>query len=325
MKRIFSIPLLFLWLIFSSSAWAMPYSAMYVLGDSLSDQGNFYLASGGTIPPPEYNDGVHYGRFTNGLNYIDHMAAHLGLSSDPVLRGGTNFALGGARTYYHFDPSGWSLSDQLGMLGSGNADSDALYVVWAGANDVFDILSPIPPPGITPNIASSVDALAGVVENLASRGAESILVPNVPDLGLTPRAMALSANAPNPVATVVSAQFNQALELELISLEATYPETRFIRFDTFGFLNEVFYNPDPYGFINVNDACYSAFVLPGGTTCVNPEAFLSWDGFHPTSAAHEILGARMAAAVVPEPNAFFLLSTGTLVLAARFRRRSSDC
>ncbi len=302
--RLSFIVLLFSFFIASSAA-ALPFSALYILGDSLSDQGNFFAATAGSptgpTPPLEYTDGTNFGRFANGLNYIDRLAAELGLTSMPLLLGGTNFAFGGARATYHpFLPPGiGSLEEQFAIFSAftgGIADPDALHVVWVGANDVADFL------GFgdrVPDLNDSLDALAGVVEGLAMAGAKSILVPNVPDLGIVPRIMALTGGLPNPVATAASADFNAGLKSRLITLASAYDDVDFFRFDTFGFLQEVVADPGSLGFTNVADPCYSEFVMPGGTTCANPDEYLSWDGFHPTSAAHQILGVRMAVTVVP--------------------------
>src|SRR6185295_8260870 len=65
-------------------------SNLYVFGDSLSDTGNFSLATGGNQPPassPGYSNG----------QWITDLASHLGLSAVASgLVGGTNYAYGGA-------------------------------------------------------------------------------------------------------------------------------------------------------------------------------------------------------------------------------------
>ena len=54
------------------------FSALVVLGDSLSDNGNA-------------------GRFSNGPVWVEHLAEALGLELRPSRLGGTNHAVGGAR------------------------------------------------------------------------------------------------------------------------------------------------------------------------------------------------------------------------------------
>ena len=73
------------------------FSSLWVLGDSLSDSGNLFTVSGGTAPDPDYYDD---GRFQNGPNYADLLWQELGFSGElvPSYQGGTNYAVGGARS-----------------------------------------------------------------------------------------------------------------------------------------------------------------------------------------------------------------------------------
>ena len=90
------------------------------------------------------------------------------------------------------------------------------------------------------------------------------------------------------VAAGASIGYNIALEGFLQVLETILPGTEFVRFDTFAVLNTVVSDPAAAGFSNVRDAC----VVPdtqGGALCSNPNAFLFWDGFHPSTAAHDLL------------------------------------
>ncbi len=57
-------------------AGGQPFSRIVVLGDSLSDTGNFHQASGGI--PPYFN-----GRFSNGRVWVEYLAENLGLELDP--------------------------------------------------------------------------------------------------------------------------------------------------------------------------------------------------------------------------------------------------
>jgi phospholipase/lecithinase/hemolysin len=86
------------------------FTSMVVIGDSLSDQGNVFdftsaLPPSFLTPPLEYTDGTNFGRFTNGLNYIDYLSSSLNLSVTPSRLGGSNYAYGGALTN----------TDQLGI------------------------------------------------------------------------------------------------------------------------------------------------------------------------------------------------------------------
>ncbi len=144
----------------AASVTTLPIRSIYVLGDSLSDQGNLLTATtalGAPSNQPGVPDELHYfeGRFSNGANYVDVLAEKLGISIVPSLEGGTNFAFGGARTTYNIveQPFGpypqrrfpWSLTAETeafaAQAGRRRADPTALFIVFSGSNDLADVLS----------------------------------------------------------------------------------------------------------------------------------------------------------------------------------------
>jgi phospholipase/lecithinase/hemolysin len=154
------------------------------------------------------------------------------------------------------------------------------------------------------------------VRSLAAAGAQHFLVPNLPDLSLTP-AIAGESDAVQAEARGFSIVFNNELAAQLNTISSSAPDADIFRFDTFAFLSGVVANPAAYGFVNPQDECLS---LTG--PCGNPDAHLYWDDFHPTSRAHGILASEFAAAV-PEPEiaAMLLMGLATVGFAARVRRR----
>ena len=80
-----------------SSQAASLYTSLYAFGDSLTDSGNVFLATGGTQPANPLN---FPGRFGNGPTWAEKLATdHLGLPAITTsLTGGTNYAWGGAWT-----------------------------------------------------------------------------------------------------------------------------------------------------------------------------------------------------------------------------------
>jgi phospholipase/lecithinase/hemolysin len=301
----------------SGTSWA--YSDLYVFGDSLSDQGNFYALTQNNgpllIPPAEYSDGTTHGRFTNGKNYIDYLSGMLGLASEPSLLGGNNYAYGGSRTdsnpyldtYGHFS----SLLDQYTTFAAAHpsaADPNALYIVWAGANDLQDIIQSSPSltsAQITADLMNTANNVTSVVSDLALKGAHDILVPNLPDLGVVPLMMA--GAGPNRAVSQLTQYYNSILSADL----GTVSGINLIRFDTFGFLDNLYYNGP---FANVDDPAYDLFVLPGGQTVPDPQDYLSWDGLHPTTGAHELLAEQVYSAIVPEPSSILLYGPGLIAL-----------
>lgn len=304
-------------LLLAVNAWAAPYSGLYVFGDSLSDAGNnpsavlsLYILLGGNCDPghpcPPYVDG-HY---SNGPTAAERLA-------DAILPGGASpgnffsFATSGSTTGIgNFGDGGTAgstgshglpgMAQQLGdysLASSGMADPNALYFVWGGANDFLTLDSPI----------DAAQNIANYVAALATMGASTILVPNLPDLALTPFAQIAGVEAE---ADAFSTQFNATLALLLTALDATLP-AEIIPFDTFAFFNDVVSNPAAFGFTDASGGC-----LLSQPMCSNPDDFVFWDDFHPTTAAHAQLAAAFARAV-PEPGSLLLVVIGIVLLGGR--------
>jgi len=278
-------------------ASASPYSAVFVYGDSLSDTGNIYTVSGHTIPlsPPYYN-----GRFSNGPLAVEYLANAL---HSPLV----SFAWGGATTGFG-DSGDGGTQTTVGTLGlpgmilqvQGSLATitpfapTSLFVVWGGPDDFIT--------GGT--VSQGVLDELGIVAALQGVGATHILVPGMPDLGLTPEFYG------NPAATAFSFSFDQALQANLPK-GVSY-------FDTFGFMHQVVANPGAYGFTDVTDPC-----LVGLTPCSNPNQYLFWDDLHPTTAADALLAGQFEKAVTPEPSTLLMLGTGIAGLAGLLRRKTS--
>ena len=290
------------------------YSDLYVFGDSLSDSGNVFLATGGTVPPPAL--GYVTGRFTNGANYADDLAARLGLGLGPSLAGGNNFAWGGARagTLGGGGPTGVpALPGQVGAFVArpGPADPGALYVVLAGGNDIRAALvqAAIDPSLIPGMLNEALFNIGSAIVNLAQEGARNFLVPNLPDLSQVP---ALAGNPPAQAAALnLVGVFNTGLQGVL---DGEPGGLNIARFDTFAFVHGLIANPPP-GLVNVTDAC-----LVGVVTCANPDSYLFWDDLHPTRVTYELIADGLMR-VVPEPDAFLLLCLGSIGVMLRRRRR----
>jgi phospholipase/lecithinase/hemolysin len=297
-----------------ASSQAYAYSAMYVFGDSLSDTGNVNIITGG-VPFPPYATG----RFSNGPVWVETLAANLGLTANAALGGGTNWAFGGAPTGPPYTQSVPYVTQQVsggfaplpGYLQTtgGVADPNALYVVWGGGNDVRQ-----------GSITGSVANISSAITALATAGATTFVVPNLPNIGLTPEAIA-AGPAAVAGATFLSTTFNAQLAAAIPTLESSLG-INIIEVDVFAFLNNVIGNPSLFGITNTNGRCYtgSTGVGGGGTVCANPDEYVFWDGIHPTAAAHAFLGDFATAAVVPVPPAAILLVSAFAVLGGLRRK-----
>jgi len=313
------------------------YSGIYAFGDSLSDVGNDFIITGGTISDPSiYTDGAHVGRFTNGLNYLDVLAGSLGLNLQPSLVGGTDYAYGGARTDYIIPGlaslGGLSFNQQIATydLAHAAADPGALYVLWIGANDMGDAIRATvlgDPAAISKAIGSAMSGISNAISDLAGRGAQHFLVPNLPDLALIPTIAGLGSPGLDQLATLASTSFNTALDTTLDLNVFSSLDIRDL--DVFGALNNIVANPGAYGFTHVADSCYTGEVdgsaLPGTpnppTICADPSRYVFWDYEHPTATLHFELGA-LAFAAIPEPSILALLGLGLSGLAFSLRKRA---
>lgn len=324
----------------SLPAFAAPYSGIYFFGDSLTDVGNVQNVYAhvphppgwpATIPGAPYDSG---GRATNGPNYSDVLAQGLGFVSAPSTAGGNNYAFGGARTRYQiFGQPFMGILSQIAAYTAlpGAANSTALYVVWGGSNNLQDIImgkssdvfgNPIP------NVAATVNDIVSGILALYAEGAREFLVPNAPDLGLTPRVSELGTAA-KVAAHQLSLLYNGLLGAALSRLEASYAGLDIIGFDTYSLLNEVVTDPAAFGLSNTSDRCYTgddSTFTGGGSVCANPDSYVFWDGIHPTKAVHAVLGNAMLAALqlqVPEPAIPALLGLALLaaIIVLRLNRR----
>lgn len=315
-------------LMLASTTAGAAFNSLFVLGDSLSDTGNAFAASFGITEVAPYSNLVpalpySSGRLSNGPVWVEALATGLGLPVNPSLLGGTGFAFGGARSgsLPGVADSSVSLLTQASTAVSllGTLPSNALYVVWGGSNDVREAAT-LAAPG-TPQaladaqavIAAGVQNMATVISTLAQAGAQTLFLPNVPDVGLTPAALAEGQLAAAGVSQLASA-FNANLANLLPGLASSFG-INIIGFDTFGLVNAVVANPAAFGFSNVVDPCHFA---NGGLGCANPDEYLFWDGIHPTAAGHALIGAQasaeLATALIPVPAAAPLFLAGLLAL-----------
>ncbi|NEN92506.1 MAG: SGNH/GDSL hydrolase family protein [Okeania sp. SIO3H1] len=253
------------------------FSDIYVFGDSLSDTGNAFVATGGLLPPsPPYFEG----RISNGPLWIETLAPQLELTSNPSL----NFAVNGATTGFVNDtnnllPEGTpplliGLQTQIDnfIAETPETDPDALYVVWAGANDYLG--------GSTQDVQSSVGNLSVAVNKLASIGARNFMLPNLPDLGLTPFGQSLPPEQQQGL-SLLSDGHNSGLAATSQILEQD-PNINIISPDFRTIFDDVIVNPTDFGFTNVTDN----FLASGA---INPDDFLFFDDIHPTTNAHNFV------------------------------------
>jgi phospholipase/lecithinase/hemolysin len=302
-------------------AGAAPFSNVVFFGDSLSDVGNVFLATGGALPGP---GGYLGGRFSNGPVWVEHLAAGLGhpAAAGPSLAGGNNYAFGGARTGTSTTPPGL-LTQAVGLWGTSHptADPDALYVVAGGGNDMRDARSAFGGTSIADQAgrqaaaAQAVGNLVQVLAYLAAKGAQHVLLTNVPDLGLTPEAGALGSRAASADA---SARFNALIPGALLYGAGLGLDMKFLDLVA---LNQKVINDatnhggTKYGITNVTLPC-AGFAGSLGSPCASS---LFSDALHPSGATHLLMG-KAALRAVPEPATLVLFTLGVTSVVRRRRR-----
>src|SRR5437762_6355325 len=136
MKRTLLASALFVGLGLSYGEAAAQFGGVYFFGDSLSDAGSFRPV----LPPGT-------GRFTTnpGPVFGEVLGQRYGITVTPANQGGTDYAEGGARVTQlpgvpDSPPTGTAtpVATQVQrLLSRGPVDPNALYIVWAGGNDVF--------------------------------------------------------------------------------------------------------------------------------------------------------------------------------------------
>lgn len=276
----------------AQTGWAKnPKNEVYVIGDSLSDTGNLFALTG-YFPPPPYAQ-----RFSNGPVWAEYFADEFEVRLDSRAYGGalTGEVTYGGSQYTNYDSIAYGsypffLSPTLPGVQQEVAElledhpkglnRDALYVIWAGANDFFFALD-YDYNNFGPIMSSAVMNIAEAVCSLNAAGAKHFAVINLPDLGLTPLGTSLGEQNATMLSYLMD-QFNQALAQSLLALRGQCANTLVI-LDSYQYLQDMVSNPQKYGFVDVTTPCIA---LGQGADC---SQHVFWDTVHPTTAAHEVL------------------------------------
>ena len=301
------------------------FSKVVAFGDSLSDTGNgialvhqqFPQLAGLNLPPPFLEN-----RASNGpvaIELLADMIANEPLESffvNPPF--GTNFSILSARAVGDDDGNRLiDLSAQVGLFLStlsaqgGAADSNALYVIFIGGNDILDIRN-APREDANSAIDAALTAIQTNIQLLASVGARHFLIVNLPKVHGTPRILNLAETDPDVKSNVrkTTKRFNRKLHKELRKMRKT-SDLNIMEFDLFSLSRFVLKHPRIFGFKVSKEGCIGPYdtlnLLLGvetvqyaarcGVNGENINKFVFVDNLHFTSRASEIIAWSMYAKI----------------------------
>lgn len=261
-------------------------SRIVVFGDSNVDMGfadpdgdsAAHYTNGALIPPPNVD-----GRSSNGPVVVEYVADGLGVPMD-------NYAVGGATSgelnvVATLAPGAFPDAEATGLrkqlaqyeasMIQSRANKKAVYLIWAGSNDLIGASA-----ATAPAVADQVIAnLSYVINRLNQLGARRILVAT-----RTTRPDLYSED------NIRGVLMNSALRVKVDALQDTLKANVQI-FDAFDYVTDMMYNPEDYGFTNTTDSCFADFDCNA-----NPDVaagYIVWDAPHKTTRVHQILAEKM--------------------------------
>jgi lysophospholipase L1-like esterase len=164
-----------------------------------------------------------------------------------------------------------------GYLKSNTTDPKALYIVWGGANDLFDL-------GTQANAIAAADRETALIRRLGQAGAATFLVPNLPPLGETPDYQMHDSRMMTQNANAFGAELQKDLDTVEQELNTGGHPVKIYRLNVFGLFNRLINNKYAYGFTDITDSAQGV--------SVKADQYLFWDGVHPTAAGHYQLAAE---------------------------------
>ncbi len=298
------------------------YSSFWVLGDSLSDNGNLFAATGGTQPvSPPYADG----RFSNGEVWNEDILDEFTSAG----QASGNFAFGGARTVGGDAPSLEAQLDLFSANAAPFAGSNPLVSIWIGANDLLNSI------GTPESIDIAMEAANNVreaVEELADQGVSDFVVFNLPSLGSTPLFNLFQPAAAGPADAAAEA-FNLQLADNIAQLEGD--GINVIDINVEDLFEDMLDDPGSFGLSDTVLPCIqpspeaaAALNQPQVCDAASAAGRLFFDSIHPNATAHAALqglvrdriSAELLAPVpLPASAGLILFALGCLGFVARRR------
>jgi len=272
------------------------YTTLFAFGDSLSDAGNLYALDGGTEPVSPYYEG----HFSNGPTWVEDLSEMLGLGTlTPSLKGGHDFAFGGAQTGTTAieGVSPIDLPAQIAeyALEHPTPVTGALYTLDIGSNDIINALDDyaagkISLGGVSTVVREAETNTVHAVDALYLLGARNLLFYEVPNLGLTPLFDGTGALA--ALASGLARSFDQTVLADIAPLE--HFGLKVFDLNTYALLGKIEGDPAAYGFANVSTPVWTGNFTSStsgtlaSTNLAVQNQYLFWDQLHPTAAGHQL-------------------------------------
>ncbi|KAJ3023760.1 hypothetical protein HKX48_001288 [Thoreauomyces humboldtii] len=252
-------------------------NTIVAFGDSLTDNGNAFVLTGGQTPSPK----IYWkGRFSNGPVWIEYLASSLGATLvDKAFSGATSNNLISASEM----PQGTVSAGTPGFVQQAalfaahpvaNANAaNTLLSVWIGANDYFY--------GTEHGRKVSVNDVTGSIitglQTLVDAGYKNFMVVNMPPTTTLPF---LEHNALLAAKLVVFSTKNifQGISVHAVDAPITYATV----------YAKLLVNGTFPSHTSPTDGCAN-FYNVSQVPCTDPQDYVSWDGIHPTTTVHQLM------------------------------------
>ena len=299
-----------------SAAQVSPmFDDLYVLGDSMSDNGNLHAALWpfglmGAFSKDNVNvdgESITLARMTNGKSLAEHLADGMGMVLLPSAKGGKNFAHTAATSSPETEgviaapalpEQVESLFEQLSDNGESLTDQDAV-LIFMGSNDVL-AATKINAKGdqkaeaedIVKRAAVAIDAEVG---KLIAQGAKTIFVLNSPNIGNSPQVATYNANDPGFVqreADALTQMFNQELANKMSQVKTANPAVKIVELDTYKKAADLYASFKELGFTTRTEPCYLPFPKLRYTPGCNADVahqYYYFDDMHPSTQVYKLI------------------------------------
>lgn len=297
------------------------FNQFVVFGDSLSDNGNYSLINNikvkGITGPPKFttNPGnLAFGDIAIKLGFRPKPSFNI---TNPSNQKSIDYAVGAAGINHNGLPGPIpTISTQVGnylKTFSGQANQNALYNLWGGANDIVyhatqqrkNIETMIQAKNA---VINSAETEVNLINTLERHGVRHIIVFNQYDLGKTPFGVK-EGPARQKILSDFSNTFNNKLNTSLAGKSGIIPV------DIYHLTKEIQNNPERYGFKNVTkSACDGGSLVCGPQGSGTPysyapgtqNAYFFAFSVHPTTGAHAAF-AQAALSELDAPGQISLL------------------